>query len=251
MKVTEIWRYPVKSMLGEPLNQTSIAPGGIDGDRRWAVVDAETGVSLSAKRYSALLGCRAWTSDDEVIVELPSGHQFPAGSSEVADGLSDLLGRQVTTRSVEMTETIRHEFPTAITEGEGEPLLWEPGTEAYFDRAPLHLITTSTLEALHSVAPDSFFERARFRPNFLVEAEEDGFIENDWIEKDVMLGSLKCRVLDHKPRCVMVTRAQDGLPQDIEVIRTVLRNNDGNAGVELRALEVGTLKRGDEVRVLG
>lgn len=250
MRVTEIWRYPVKSMLGEPLNQASIAPGGIEGDRRWAVVDAETGVSLSAKRYSALLGCRAWTVDDEVMVELPSGHQFPAGSSEVADELSDLLGRQVATRSVDLTETIRHEFPTAITEGEGEPFLWEPGTEAYFDRAPLHLVTTSTLDALRSLAPDSLFQRARFRPNFLVETDEDGFVEDDWVKRDVMLGSLKCLVLDHKPRCVMVTRAQDGLPQDTEVIRTVLKSNDGNAGVELRAIETGTLTCGDEVRVL-
>jgi len=250
MKVTEIWRYPVKSMRGEPLNQASIAPGGIEGDRRWAVVDTQTGVSLSAKRYSKLLGCRAWTSDDEVMVELPSGRHCQAGSIELAKELSDLLGREVTTRSVDQTEIIRHEFPAAVTEGEGEPVLWEPGTEAYFDRAPLHLITTSTLDTFQSLAPESSFQRARFRPNFLVEAGENGFIEDDWVGKDVMLGSLKCQVLDKKPRCVMVTRAQDGLSQDIEIIRTVLRNNDGNAGVELRAFEIGTLDRGDKVRVL-
>ena len=94
------------------------------------------------------------------------------------------------------------------------------------------------------------FHRARFRPNFLVETDEDGFIENDWVNQDVMLGSLKCQVIDYKPRCVMVTREQDGLPRDIEVIRTVLKSNDGNAGVELRALEAGVLSRGDEVHVL-
>ncbi len=74
MKVTEIWRYPVKSMLGEPLDRANVAPGGIHGDRRWAVVDAESGVSLSAKRYAKLLNCRAWTSDTEVIIKLPDGH---------------------------------------------------------------------------------------------------------------------------------------------------------------------------------
>ena len=250
MKIAEIWRYPVKSMLGEALNSANVAPGGVYGDRRWAVVDAETGVSLSAKRYPALLSCKAWTSDDEVTVQLPSGHQFPAGSDGVAVALSDLLGRQVTTRSADASQTIRHEFPSVPREGEGEPIVWEPGTEAFFDRAPLHLITTSTLNALRSLAPDTLFQHARFRPNFLVESDDEGFIENDWVGKHLMLGSLKCLALDHKPRCVMITRAQDDLPQDVDVMRTVLRNNDGNAGIELRAIENGTLACGDKVRVL-
>lgn len=237
-------------MLGEPMDRANVAPGGIDGDRRWAVVDAETGVSLSAKRYPELLSCRAYINGNEVIIEFPDGRNFPAGSADAAKGLSTLLSRRVTTRSVETTGTIRHEFPTAITEGEGEPFLWEPGTEAFFDRAPLHLLTTSTLAALQLLAPESIFDRARFRPNFLVAADEDGFIENDWVERDVMLGSVKCRVIDCKPRCVMVTRQQEGLPRDIEVIRTVLKNNDGNAGVELRAYDTGKLGCGDEVHLL-
>lgn len=250
MKVTEIWRYPVKSMLGEPLDHANVAPGGIRGDRQWAVVDAESGVSLSAKRHGELLSCSASTTDSSVMIRLPDGEEFPAGSDEVADRLSDLLGRRVTTRSAEATKTIQHEFPTAITEGEGEPFLWEPGTEAFFDRAPLHLLTTGTLRALQALAPDSIFHRARFRPNLLVETDEDGFIENEWVNRDVMLGSLKCQVIDYKPRCVMVTRRQHGLSRDVDVIRTVLKNNNGNAGVELRALEAGSLRRGDPVRML-
>ena len=47
MKVTEVWRYPVKSMLGEELDQAEVETGGIQGDRQWAVVDAKSGVSLS------------------------------------------------------------------------------------------------------------------------------------------------------------------------------------------------------------
>jgi len=250
MVVKEIWRYPVKSMLGEPLDQANIAPGGIQGDRQWAVVDAESGVSLSAKRYGELLSCSAWTSEDRVLIRLPDGREFPAGSAEVADGLSELLERRVCTRSVETTETIKHEFPTVITEGEGAPFLWEPGTEAFFDRAPLHLLTTGTLNALQALAPESTFHRARFRPNVLVETTEPGFIENDWVNRDVMLGSLKCTVIDHKPRCVMVTREQIGISRDVEVLRTILKNNNGNAGVELRALENGQVRRGDRVKAL-
>jgi uncharacterized protein YcbX len=249
MKVAEVWRYPVKSMLGEKLDQADVEPGGIQGDRQWAVVDAESGVSLSAKRYAELLSCRAWTNDNEIMIAMPDGSEFPVGSTEAANGLSALLGRKVITRSAESTQTIQHEFPTAITEGEGEPFLWEPGTEAFFDRAPLHLLTTATLSELRRLQPDSVFHRARFRPNFLIDTDETGFVENDWVNRDVTLGSVECQVIDHKPRCVMVTRRQGDLPKDIEVIRTVLKNNDGNAGVELRALESGTIRCGDDVAI--
>ena len=247
MKVAEVWRYPVKSMLGEELDQAEVEPAGIQGDRQWAVVDAESGVSLSAKRYAELLSCRAWTIDTEIMIALPDGSEFPVASTEAAIGLTDLLGREVVTRSAESTQTIQHEFPTAITEGEGEPYLWEPETEAFFDRAPLHLLTTATLSELRRLQPASEFHRARFRPNFVIDTDETGFVENDWVNKELNIGSLKCRVIDHKPRCVMVTRRQGDLSKDIEVIRTILKNNDGNAGVELRALESGTLRSGDEV----
>jgi len=250
MEIAEIWRYPVKSMLGEQIDQANVGPGGIQGDRQWAVVDAESGVSLSAKRYADLLRCRAWTNDGGVIVKLPDGAENPAGSAEVALGLSDLLGRDVTTRSAHATETIQHEFPTAITEGEGEPLLWEPGTEAFFDCAPLHLLTTGTLVELQRLLPDSIVHRARFRPNFLVETNENGFIENDWVNKDVTLGSLRCQVYDYMRRCVMVTRSQGDLPRDTEVIRTILKGNDGNAGVALKTLDSAMLRCGAQVEVL-
>ncbi len=249
MKVAEIWRYPVKSMLGEQLDQAEVEPGGIRGDRQWAVVDAESGVSLSAKRYAALLSCRAWTKDNAVMIGLPDGSEFPVGSSEAANELSTLLDRRVVTRSASSTQKIQHEFPTEITEGEGEPFLWEPGTEAFFDRAPLHLLTTATLDNLSRLQPGSAFHRARFRPNFVIDSDESGFVENDWVDQELILGSMKFLVIDFKPRCVMVTRPQGDLPKDVEVIRTIAKNNNGNVGVELRALESGTLYSGDDVVV--
>lgn len=249
MKIAEIWRYPVKSMLGEQLQQAHVGPGGIQGDRRWAVVDAESGVSLSAKRYADLLRCRAWTSDNEVMIRLPDGREFSAGSAELALGLSDLLGRQVTTRSAEATEKIRHEFPTAVTEGEGEPFLWEPGTDAFFDSAPLHLLTTGTLSALQRLVPAAKILRDRFRPNVLIETNDAGFVENDWVNKVVNLGSLRCEVIDPMRRCVMVARAQGDLPLDTDVIKTVIKDNGGNAGVAVKALDSGMWHCGEKVEV--
>jgi len=250
MEIGEIWRYPVKSMLGEQLDQASVGPGGIQGDRRWAVVDKESGVSLSAKRYADLLRCQAWTSDGGVMIRLPDGGEYPVGSAEVAHALSDLLGRKVTTRSAEATETIQHEFPTAVTEGEGEPFLYEPETKAFFDCAPLQLLTTATLNKLQQLLPTSAIHPVRFRPNFLVETKEADFIENDWVNNDVDLGSLRCQVYDHTRRCIMVALGQGDLPRDTEVIRTILQCNEGRAGVALKTQDSGMVRRGAKVEVL-
>ena len=250
MEITEIWRYPVKSMLGEQLDQANVGPGGIKGDRRWAVVDKESGVSLSAKRYADLLRCRAWTSDGEVMIRIPDSREYAAGSAEVARGLSDLLGRQVTTRSAEATETIQHEFPTAITEGAGKPFLYEPETEAFFDCAPLQLLTTGTLVELQRLLPASIVHPVRFRPNFLVETKETGFVENDWVNNDVTLGWLRCQVYDNTRRCIMVAVGQGDLPRDTEVIRTILKSNEGRAGVALKTQDSGMVRRRAKVEVL-
>ncbi len=247
MRIAEIWRYPVKSMLGEQLDQASIGPGGVQGDRWWAVVDRESGVSLSAKRYADLLHCQAWTSDGEVMIRMPDSSVYAAGSAEVAIALTDLLGRNVTTRSADATETIQHEFPTAVTEGEGEPFLYEPETKAFFDCAPLQLLTTATLNALQQLLPTSAIHRARFRPNFLIETDKTGFVENEWVSSEVALGSLRCQVYDDTRRCIMVAAGQGDLPRDTEVIRTILRCNEGRAGVALKALDSCVVSNGERV----
>jgi hypothetical protein len=237
-------------MQGEQLDQADVGSGGIRGDRQWAVVDAESGVSLSAKRYAALLRCRARTSESDVIITLPDGREVLAGSTEVARGLSDLLGRQVTTRSASVTEKIKHEFPTAVTEGEGEPFLYEPKTEAFFDCAPLQLLTTASLNMLQRLLPGSRIQTVRFRPNFLIESSEAGFIENDWVGKDMALGTLRCKVYDDTRRCIMVALDQEDLPRDTAVIKTILKRNEGRAGVALKTKESGTVGIGASVEVL-
>jgi uncharacterized protein YcbX len=73
MQVQSLWRYPVKSTQGEQVEQVEVGALGIAGDRRRAVVDAATGVSLSAKQYAALLLCSAWTIDGQVLIRLPNG----------------------------------------------------------------------------------------------------------------------------------------------------------------------------------
>ena len=65
--VLAIWRYPVKALLGEPLDAVEIGPGGCAGDRRWIVVDADTGARIANKRGPTdprLRACRAELLED-------------------------------------------------------------------------------------------------------------------------------------------------------------------------------------------
>ncbi|NNF66858.1 MAG: MOSC domain-containing protein [Gammaproteobacteria bacterium] len=237
-------------MQGEQLEIATVGPGGIEGDRRWAVVDADTGVSLSAKRYADLLRCRAWTTSRGVMICLPDGREYLTDSPEVAQALSDLLQRAVTTRNSDAVKKIQHEFPKAVTEGAGEPFLFAPDTEAFFDSAPLQLLTSATLIELQKLLPASAIHQTRFRPNFLVAAHDRGFIENDWVDKAVTLGSLKCEVFDNTRRCIMVALGQGKLPRDVDIIRTILKRNEGRAGVALRTTESGVVQRGAKVSLL-
>jgi uncharacterized protein YcbX len=184
------------------------------------------------------------------MVKLPDNRELPVDSDDTRQGLCELLGRQVTTRSAESIETIRHEFPTAVTEGEGEPFLYEPKTKAFFDSVPLQLLTTATLKKLQQLLPSSNIRLARFRPNFLVDIDVIGFVENEWVNKDISLGSLECHVNDDTRRCIMVAHAQENLPRDMQVIRTILKENEGRAGVALKAPRSDIVRLGAPVEVI-
>lgn len=251
MRISQIWRYPVKSMQGEQLAEANVGPAGLEGDREWAVVDAESGVSLSAKRYKILLECHAWTSDSGVMIRLPDGSEHAAGSDAAAAALSALLERPVVTRTAAATDKIQHEFPTGVSDGTGDPFLHEPETEAFFDSAQLHLLTTSTLAKFEQLLPESSIHHARYRPNFIVDGAATGFIENEWVGTTINVGSLPCDVFDDMRRCVMVTHPQGELGRDIEVLRIAASENKRAAGVAMKALDVGRVRTGDEISLSG
>jgi uncharacterized protein YcbX len=187
MKIGSLWRYPVKSMLGEEIAEAIVTERGLVGDRGYALIECETGHVASAKharKWAALLQCRARYLDaprpDQplpvVEITLPDGRVVRSDNPDVDAALSALAGRRVMlscqppqtpTREANRaeadvvweTETIRQE-----TMGGGAP----SGT--FFDFAPIHLITSATLTRLSEIAPDSVFDARRFRPNIVVEA---------------------------------------------------------------------------------
>jgi hypothetical protein len=213
MGVLAIWRYPVKAMLGERLDAVAIGPCGCAGDRRFVVVDVATGRRIANKRGPTdprLRACRAsLRTDGELQVTLPDG--AVAVDGEVAEALSALLERRV-------------RIDESAGGGRGEFGL----TGAHHDLAPIHLITTGALAALREFAPECDWDVRRFRPNVLLDDSGD---------EDALLGGrlratsgLELTVGLPTPRCVVPTRALDGLPADPSLLRAIVRRRRVDLG---------------------
>jgi hypothetical protein len=249
--VAAIHRYPVKSMRGEGLDRAAVGPMGIDGDRRFAVIDAETGRVASAKnpkKWGALLGYRAVLRGGELVVIAPDGEEL---KGDPAGELSRRLGRRVTLAGVRATPgEIEIDWPdvaglSALGTETVEPL----PSGGYFDTAPLHLLTTATLARYRELVPGCDFDVRRFRPNLVIEPlpELGGFVEGGWVGRRVRIGDATLRITAPCTRCVMTTLPADGLPPDPCVLRAVVAHNSAAAGVLAEVVATGQLAVGTPV----
>jgi uncharacterized protein YcbX len=265
-KVVSIWRYPVKSMLGEELNSSYVTERGLVGDRAYALIDKETGKVASAKnprKWGTLFDFRSIFVDPPQVPEniqpvritLPNGTQIFSGEDKNIDQtLSKALGRDVRLIRASLEKPSYEEYWPDI---DGLALRDKVTEEAmpphtFFDIAVIHLLTTSTINRLRELYPEGRFEVRRFRPNIVVESasEEKDFIENLWIGKKVTIGEdIVLRVNGPCMRCVMITLPQGDLPRDLGILHTVARYNQVNVGVYASVLRGGTLHRGDLVRL--
>ena len=105
-QVAELWRYPVKSLGGELLEQANIGPRGVLGDRLWAIRDLERDITASARRIPALLTATARYlgpvpseagpgNVPEVEITFPDGTVMSSSDDDVHAKLSELAGREV------------------------------------------------------------------------------------------------------------------------------------------------------------
>jgi uncharacterized protein YcbX len=164
-----------------------------------------------------------------------------------------LWGLKLATSSVEAfdnTETIR-ESGSFMMRGR------------FSDYAAVHLLTTATLARLQELYPQGCPDLHRFRPNIVVETAsgEKDFIENAWVGHTLAIGAeVRLNITDPCPRCVMTTLAQDGLPQDLRVLRTVAQHNQvsipalrgevrPSVGVMAFVIRGGTIRRGDSISI--
>jgi uncharacterized protein YcbX len=261
-KIVAIWRYPVKSMMGEELNATEVTERGLVGDRAYALVDAETGKVASAKnprRWPNLFDFRAAYVEPPrdrrslapARISLPDGESLTTDQADAELRLTTGVGRPVRlARSIDTTATIEAYSPDYDWLANPDKVFdhsLPSGT--FFDCATVHLVTTATLDRLRSLTPASRFEFPRFRPNFVVELahDHDASLENGWIGGMLAIGDVQLRIDGPCPRCVMTTLSQGSLPKDPGVLRTVVQKNDGNVGVYASVVRGGRVRRGDAV----
>ena len=273
--VKALWRYPVKSMAGNKIDEALITEGGILGDRAYAVIDGTSGRVGSAKtpkKWAALMALAAdFVTPPEAGEPLPPVRVvWPDGTDATSDGgdvdarLSETLGRPVAL-TTKRPETISLERLDPLAEEETIVDIGELMMEGRFsDYAALHLITTATMARLAELRPESEFTARRFRPNVTIATPEGetGFVENDWVGRELAIGDeVRLRISDPTPRCSIPTIAQKDVAKDPQVLRTIVEHNslpvpllDGEslpcAGIYGFVVQGGTVKRGDAVRVI-
>lgn len=121
-----------------------------------------------------------------------------------------------------------------------------PGT--FFDAFPIHVLTTASLNAMRQLHPDSDWDRRRFRPNFFIDSgDAEGRIDARWSGRALRIGDLRLRCTVPTMRCGMTMHAQDGLPRDPKVLRTIVREADQCLGMYAEILDPATVHLGDEV----
>jgi uncharacterized protein YcbX len=254
--ISSLSRFPVKSMLGEALDTAEVGPGGIAGDRAYAIVDRETGKVASAKHpkvWPDLLACRAIFTEEPVAgaeappaeLELKDGTTVRTDAADVDDVLSRFFGRGVElARSAPEDFTIDQYHPDLenldpqghrdeLTESKlGAALFREMGAPSavpegsFLDVCPLSVLSTSTLQRLGELQPDSRFDPRRFRMNVIVDTSVDGFAENAWIGHTLALGDdVRIVAIMPDPRCVMTTVAQGDLPRDPQILKALAQHN--------------------------
>lgn len=226
--VAELWRHPVKSMLGERLPALAFDARGAVGDRSWAVraPDGRLGSGKTGRRFlrmDGLLQMRASLHGAVPVVTLPGGAAWQVDDPAVHDALETALGLPV----------------TLVAEGD----------VAHQDGAGVHLVTTSSLRWLAAAVGASAVDVRRARPNLVIALPGPGRVEDGWEGRTLAIGPVRLQVTQRTERCVMVTADQEGLDHDPALLRA-LAPHELCLGVYAEVLDGGSVTEGDEVRLL-
>ena len=271
-----IFRYPVKSMQGERLGRATLGVDGLPGDRAWGLRDERRGDFFLGKRCPELMSCAAAYVDGfepgavpEVV--LPGGPRFSAGAPDAAERLSAFLGSRVSVwpagaeaRAAESGEPIGEaEMRSMLAREANESLpdFSDPAPELVefqsrngplVDAFPILILTVRSLETIADAQPGMGVDWRRFRPNLLVAGEGSGsFPEQDWVGCRLRVGDAVLSVHSKCIRCAMVTHGFADLPKAPQIMRTLVRENEGTLGVYALVEEPGEIRAGDRVTLLG
>lgn len=261
--IKSLWRYPVKSMLGEELEASAVTMQGLLGDRAYALLDVASGKIASAKhpkKWAKLLDFRAaFTAAPQphepippVRIGLPNGTSITTETPAANTLLSTALGQSVEIlASAPEVASIDHYWPSVEGTAHQEvmtQIVMPPKT--FFDACLVHGITTATLARLQALYPDGQFDPRRFRPNLVIEpaSPDSTFLENDWVGGILAIGeTVRLQIDTTCPRCVVTTLAQSELPNDLAILRTTARYNGVIAGIRMSVLQGGTIHCNDPI----
>ena len=235
LRVREIHRYPVKSMLGERLDSVEVEDRGVVGDRWWAVREAG-GRFASGKdsrrfhRMDAVFECRATLGKDGVPeVALPDGSRMPVTDPAAGPRLSTLFGEPV--------ELVR----------EGQTRRPGMGVVQHFDAAPVSLVGTATLRATGQlVGDDEPLDPRRFRANFVVETDEP-YAEDGWVGRMLTVGEVQLHVTEQIERCRTVDVQQGDVPRHGRILKALGETRDLMLAVYAEPVVTGTVAVGDAI----
>lgn len=279
--IEQLFRFPVKSMMGERCDELTIGPRGAVGDRVWAVRDEQRGGIRGGKKIPALMtlsagfaGEAAAEGSSEVMIRAPDGDTRSSAAEDINDWLSDKLQHPVSLWPLLPEDALDHyrrgapdheDFETELREmfarSPDEPLPdlslfaevieYESPPGTYFDAFPILLISRESLASLAAHRPESRFAVERFRPNILVSTTgaNDPYPENAWSGQRLRIGEVLLDVVGECPRCAMTTHGFADLPQDPGIMRALVQANNGNLGVYARVISPGRVKPGDTITV--
>ena len=236
MQVTEIWRYPVKSIGGERLTSAAVGPLGVEGDRGWGVFDVETGNVLTARRSPALLMASARVVDGDVVIDMPDGSVVDVSTADSA--LTALVGRPVELRAAG-DEGGTYENPMDV-ENDADWVSWTGPGGAWHDsgRSRVSLVSTGSL---------GDWDIRRFRTNIVV----DGSGEDDFVGGAVGIGDdLVLAVTKRIDRCVMITRPQPGLERDLDLLKQINRERESCVSIGAVITTPGAIEVGHPVAAM-
>jgi len=210
MWLSEIWRYPVKSLGGESLTSATVGVDGIPGDRLVHVQDERGRVVTSRSRPRLLLHHGTLNAKGEALVD---GRAW--ASREVAADIESAAGA-------------------------GARLVRDDSLDR-FDVLPLLVATDGAIASLG-------YDRRRFRPNLLIGGVA-GLAERDWEGRELHIRGAVIRIVSLRQRCIMTTFDPDTAEQDTEVLLRIHRELEGALALDCDVLQPGALSVGDPVTI--
>lgn len=250
--VAELWRYPVKSMRGEGVEEMLLTERGPAGDRLFAMRELKYGGIMSARIFAAMLQLRAVCESEatgvppRVRIELPDGATVYAGDPRTDEILTELFGFAVRLERPRSAPLTMEEIE-AVREGRA----FLPPRDLY-DEDVLHVLASGTLAHLRRLRGDeSDFDVRRFRPNVYVDTGSDSgaFVEDGWLGGELEIGNGGSRVIGMRPalRCAMTIHPQAELGPDPAILRTAAQYHEAYVGIFASVGAPGRVRIGDPV----